>query len=1036
MVGCAVVLLSILGVVQWRARERFHLHGWQQDVPAPVMDTALRASEPLPDLDGLCVNTALESYPDGELSTAVGWVTAGGYTWIRQKFAWAAIESKAGVYDWSAWDARMPILLEKNVGLWAVLDQAPQWAGSPPDPHAFAAFAGAFAERYGDGVRYYQIWHNINLGDAWGGYADPYAYTAMLALASEAIREADPDARIILGSLAPNSEQGNRNFAEDLFLDMLYAAGAGPFFDIVSVQPYGFDTGPDDRQVQRDILNFSRPLLVRDVLHTHADDAKAIWASHFGWNHLPPDWEDTPSIWGSVNAQMQAVYTTEAVERAVREWPWMGLMCVNILQPRPVDELQPVPDAETHWGFSLIGPEGEPRPVYTAVQSWAQQRRGALPGVYPAETHYARYDGAWTLGPQGADIGQSGDRVTFTFTGTGAAVTVRKGPYRAFLFATVDGQPASALPKDRDGHTYIVLYDPLAAVTTVMLADGLPYGTHTATLVAERGWGQWALADWRVISQYNRSWMLFGYVLFAGLGCIGVTLVVRTRAAFDGTGLYQTLMRLWERSTFLIKAVLSIGSSALTLFAAWHMLAGDGVFRRLGDHSDWLALLLSTSLFYFSHWFTLTLLAGTVMAVIVFLRPKLGLALTLCAAPLYLHPLSLLGKSFSLAELVLLPTLAGVVLRIIQERQPFSVKKVWHSLPRHLVVPLFVFLIYSLLTSFTADFRREALREWRLAVLEPFLFFIALITLRLNQRQRLTMLHALVASACLVAIVGLVQYFWLGDVITAEGGLQRLRSIYGSPNNVGLYLGRVVPFLLASVVVLEPGRRTPDWRHRLVYGLALIPILLALALSFSRGAILLGIPAVLLVLGLLLGKTWRRLTLIALLAGVVALVPLMRLPRFAGLFDLSSGTTSFRLSLWHSSLQMIGDHPMLGVGLDNFLYAYRTRYVLPTAWEEFNLSHPHNVLLDFSTRLGIPGLIIFLWMQSAFWRQVIAQLQTKASVKRMLTLGVIGSMVNFLAHGLVDASYFVIDLAYVYMFSFAIAAWLQDWAPESEETDE
>ena len=32
------------------------------------------------------------------------------------------------------------------------------------------------------------------------------------------------------------------------------------------------------------------------------------------------------------------------------------------------------------------------------------------------------------------------------------------------------------------------------------------------------------------------------------------------------------------------------------------------------------------------------------------------------------------------------------------------------------------------------------------------------------------------------------------------------------------------------------------------------------------------------------------------------------------------------------------------MGLNNFLYQYRTRYVLPDAWEELDLSHPHNSL--------------------------------------------------------------------------------------------
>lgn len=55
------------------------------------------------------------------------------------------------------------------------------------------------------------------------------------------------------------------------------------------------------------------------------------------------------------------------------------------------------------------------------------------------------------------------------------------------------------------------------------------------------------------------------------------------------------------------------------------------------------------------------------------------------------------------------------------------------------------------------------------------------------------------------------------------------------------------------------------------------------------------------------------------------------------------------------------DHPLLGVGPDNFLYAYRSGYLLPSAWQEPNLNHPHTLLLDWWTRLGIPGVCCWGW---------------------------------------------------------------------------
>ena len=138
---------------------------------------------------------------------------------------------------------------------------------------------------------------------------------------------------------------------------------------------------------------------------------------------------------------------------------------------------------------------------------------------------------------------------------------------------------------------------------------------------------------------------------------------------------------------------------------------------------------------------------------------------------------------------------------------------------------------------------------------------------------------------------------------------------------------------------------------------------------------------------------------------------------------MTGGTSGFRLALWHSAWQMIRDHPLLGVGPDNFLYAYRTRYVLPTAWEEFNLSHPHNLVMDYAARLGILGLLSGIWLQVIFWKRAWPLRRHPDPLIRALALGAMGAMADFLAHGMVDASYFVVDLAYAFFFLFTIVSW-------------
>lgn len=245
-----------------------------------------------------------------------------------------------------------------------------------------------------------------------------------------------------------------------------------------------------------------------------------------------------------------------------------------------------------------------------------------------------------------------------------------------------------------------------------------------------------------------------------------------------------------------------------------------------------------------------------------------------------------------------------------------------------------------------------------------------------------------------------------------------MRALYGSPNNLALYLERVLPLL---VVVAVFGRGT---RRVLYAGLAAF-ILPALLLTFSRGALLLGLPAALLFVGVVGGGRTLRLALAGVGVGLLALVVAFsqRAARLGDLLNFQSGTSFLRLKLWRSAWQMGLDHPWLGVGPDNFLYLYRTRYVLPSAWEELNLSHPHNIVLDFWTRLGLAGLLSGAWLLGATglkgWR-LFRELDERN--ERWAILGLLAGLVAGLAHGLVDNSLFLVDLSFFFFLCAGLFA--------------
>ena len=202
-------------------------------------------------------------------------------------------------------------------------------------------------------------------------------------------------------------------------------------------------------------------------------------------------------------------------------------------------------------------------------------------------------------------------------------------------------------------------------------------------------------------------------------------------------------------------------------------------------------------------------------------------------------------------------------------------------------------------------------------------------------------------------------------------------------------------------------------------------MLVTVGLTQSAGALVLGVPVALVAVLMLVLRRRALLPLAGLaVVGGVGLALALQSARFARLLDMTEGTNFYRLRVWQSALNVIRDRPLTGLGLDQFLYAFRGRYIFPDAWQEPDLSHPHNFLLDVWVRLGIAGPLVFIGLQVAFWRTVAPLVHrfSTTPLLQALVIGAMGSMANLLAHGLVDNSVFVNDLSIVFMLLLGLAA--------------
>jgi O-antigen ligase len=1016
-----------------KARQDYLLRGTPSSLPEPIAHSDFR----------LGLNVYLQGSDEQTIDQTLREITDLGITIVKQPFYFEQ------PFDWQASDRIISAVHAHNLQLAPLLDGSPTTQFAPPDdPALFAAWAGEFAARYGDSISSYIIWDEPNLTTHWGNQpVNAAEYAALLTAASQTIRTADPNAVIVAAPLAPTEESGPQNLADPTYLREMYEAGAAPTFDVVAAKPYGFNTGPDDREVNINTLNFSRVILLREVMEAYGDAGKAVWAGNWGWNSLPDGWQGAPSIWGQVDEQTQADWTIASLTRARREWPWMGTLFLENWQPS-------APPNDPHWGFSIAG-----RSVSTAIREYQSaeqtaEQSAAYPGFHLAQEEAAEqtYEGGWRFSPEfGADISQSGDSATFHFWGTDVGLRVRRADYRARLHVLVDGRPANALPHDDRG-TALVLTSPVETddfITTEIVARNLEPGQHTLTLVADRGWDQWALNGYTVLYQPPDG----GYLAaLAGLGlfaflCLSLAALYTGRQA-DWQPLSGRIRGRFEQFTPRRQAFLTALIAALVALTGW-LTWGEqaaGIYRRLGDgrfgDGGQLALTAATAvIFYVAPSFILYIAALILLLILIYFRPAWGLALVAFSAPFYVDPPERFGYRFSPVEIFLLITLAAFLLTTITKRitqSPITNHQSPQSPPQSkiqtsnfiihnsLFPPLldYAVLAFTLVATLSLFFTERldvATNEWRVVMVEPAVFYFLLRFGRLKEKEWKTILDAFILGGLVVALYGLWQVVTGQDLITAEAGLQRLHSIYGSPNNVALYLGRILPFLVAMFLMGQGQRR---W----AYTAALLPIGLALLLTFSKGALFLGIPASMLVIFII----WQRQNgrrswpwvLGAAVLGIVGLLIALQIPQLAARLDPRGETGFLRLNLWRASLNMFLDHPIFGVGLDNFLYEYRGRYIFDAAWREPDLNHPHNILLDLGTRLGLLGILCGLWLFEAL-RRVVWRLPGRVDEKlRPYAVGLIGALVALLIHGLVDHTFFLIDLAYAFYLLAALALWL------------
>jgi len=396
-------------------------------------------------------------------------VAEAGFHWLRQEFPWEDIEIHGkGDYEdrrhepyrsaWEKYDHIVSLADRYGLEMIARLSNPPAWSRAdgdargtyapPDDIEDYGDYAYAVASRYRGRIRVYQVWNEPNIYPEWGEQpVDPEGYTGLLCLAYRRIKEADPDAVVVSGALAQTASfdpgPGPGTGLSDLvFLQRMYDAGAGDCFDVLAVNDYMLWSGPTDRRLPPPyIINYNRPLYLRDIMVANGDASKSIWISEMNANAVPND----PAIqdlgaYGQVTLEQQARYAPLAYRRAIEEWPWVGVINFWFFKRASDAERD-----QAWYYFRMAEPDFTTMPVYDAMREYIA---GLSPTLYPGahqEGHWAlAYEGGWEqVTDGGAVLGgyrrARGPGAVVLFAFEGRSLTLTPGPGNGEVEVAVDG---------------------------------------------------------------------------------------------------------------------------------------------------------------------------------------------------------------------------------------------------------------------------------------------------------------------------------------------------------------------------------------------------------------------------------------------------------------------------------------------------------------------------------------------------------------------------------------------------------------------
>lgn len=283
---------------------------------------------------------------------------------LRIAFGWDAMQPERGRWDWSFWDEFVRMAVDEfQIRLIPYVCYTPEWASRaagdpdfwrhpPQDNRDFAVFLSALVSRYRDRIESWEIWNEPDNPAYWSGSVEEFA--ALLEAGAQAVRQAAPRSRVVLGGLA-----WDLGFLQSLLEDR----EAMEHVDVINLHNYHETWSSEPVERLPDYLGRARDLIEPQGRQ------REIWMAELGYSSF------RRGPW--VSGQFRAFYEHE--HRAAHQAASLFRMLTLVLASEAVTlaawyRIHDLPEAQEVIGdvnnrhLGVLDERGKPKPALAALQ--------------------------------------------------------------------------------------------------------------------------------------------------------------------------------------------------------------------------------------------------------------------------------------------------------------------------------------------------------------------------------------------------------------------------------------------------------------------------------------------------------------------------------------------------------------------------------------------------------------------------------------------------------------------------------------------